>query len=176
MIDFKNISYLQTGNQRQRLAYADLMELNTFEKLKNYNPILTGTIPIEIDLPDSDLDIICQCKDHNEFSKKLTKLFGEENGFSIHSREIKGTKTTIGRFKTKHFPIEIFGQNIPAEQQNAYKHMIIEHQILQRKLDFKAKIIELKTNGLKTEPAFAELLGLSGNPYEELLKVDVASL
>ena len=50
--------------------------------------------------------------------------------------------------------------------------MLIEHEILELKgPPFKAVILELKRAGLKTEPAFAKALGLTGNPYEELLKV-----
>ena len=62
MIDFKDIGYLKNGNLRQQNAFDVLSELDIFEKLKEYNPILPGTIPIEIDLPKSDLDIICECK------------------------------------------------------------------------------------------------------------------
>ncbi|MCD1118127.1 DUF4269 domain-containing protein [Chryseobacterium turcicum] len=48
--------------------------------------------------------------------------------------------------------------------------MIAEYKILQEKGDkFKQKIIDLKNNGIKTEPAFGLLLGLE-NPYEDLLK------
>ncbi len=51
--------------------------------------------------------------------------------------------------------------------------MIIEHKILSSKGDeFRAEIIRLKQDGLKTEPAFAKMLGLQGNPYEELLKFE----
>jgi len=57
-----------------------LHKLEIFDYLKNYTPILTGTIPIEIDLPDSDLDIICECKDHISFAKDLTDNFGEYLG------------------------------------------------------------------------------------------------
>ena len=49
--------------------------------------------------------------------------------------------------------------------------MIKEFEILEKEGDeFRRKIIELKELGLKTEPAFAKLLGLSGDPYVELLK------
>ena len=58
-----------------------------------------------------------------------------------------------------------------SDQQNAYKHMIIEYSILKEKdTKFKAEIIKLKSEGMKTEAAFAQLLGLLGNPFEELLK------
>ena len=82
----------------------------------------------------------------------------------------KAIETTIARFNTNSFEIEIFGQNIPVEQQNAYRHMLTEYKILQQKgVVFKRKVTALKKQGLKTEPAFARLLGIKGNPYEELL-------
>lgn len=170
MIDFKNIEYLKTGNGRQRLAYKVLHELAIYEKLKNYNPILAGTIPIGIDLPESDLDIICECENHPEFSTLLSELFENENEFEIYPTVKKGIPTTIARFKTPDFEIEIFGQNIPTERQNAFRHMLIEYKLLEEKgPEFKTEIIHLKSLGLKTEPAFAKLLGLAGDPYEELL-------
>lgn len=172
MTNFKNIDYLKSGNLRQREAYKELQNLRLFEKLKKYHPILAGTIPIEIDLPESDLDIICTCENHTEFSKLLSELFGNQNGFKIHLKLHKGIKSTIAKFKTEKFEIEIFGQNKPTDEQNAYRHMLIENKILKEKGDaFKSEIIKLKTQGLKTEPAFAKLLGLQGNPYDELLKL-----
>ncbi|MCD6090725.1 MAG: DUF4269 domain-containing protein [Bacteroidales bacterium] len=32
----------------------------------------------------------------------------------------------LTKFKTDNFEIEIFGQNIPTEKQNTYRHMLIE--------------------------------------------------
>jgi N-acetylglutamate synthase-like GNAT family acetyltransferase len=176
MTDFKNIEYLKFGNERQRVAYSVLYELEIFEYLKQYNPILTGTIPIDIDLPDSDLDIICECKDHILFAKDLTDKFGEYLNFKIWTKTHHGVKSTIASFSYKCQKIEIFGQNIPTDNQNSFLHMLIERQILQDKgTDFKNMIIELKKQGIKTEPAFAQMLGLKGDPYLELLKFDIDS-
>ncbi len=173
MTDFKNIEYLKNGNKRQRISYFALHELAIFDYLKKYNPILTGTIPIEIDLPDSDLDIICECKDHISFAKDLTEKFGKYFDFHIWSNTHHGIKSTIASFSYKGQKIEIFGQNIPTDNQNSFRHMLIERQILQEKgTEFKNKIVELKKQGIKTEPAFAQMLGLKGNPYLELLKFD----
>ena len=172
--NFKNIEYLKHGNVRQKLAFYEIRYHRIFEILEKYNPILTGTIPIGIDLPESDLDIICECENHSEFKNCLTKKFSEKENFKVYSKNQNGIKSTIAEFKTDNFLFEIFGQNIPTEKQNAYRHMIIENKILNEKgADFKKKIKKLKAKGLKTEPAFAELLGLKGNPYTELLKLEI---
>lgn len=169
--DFKNIEYLKQGNSRQKLVYLEIIQLNLFEKLKTYKPILTGTIPIEIDLPTSDLDIICECENHDEFSRFLIEQFGNKKDFKISTTILDGEKSTIAEFKTKNFTFELFGQNIPVENQNAYKHMIVEYNILKEKGEaFKQEIKRLKARGMKTEPAFAKLLKLEGNPFDELLK------
>jgi hypothetical protein len=142
-----------------------------FEKLSNFSPILAGTIPIEIDIDGSDLDIICDVKDRVEFEKFLNKIFAEfDTDLNIETVRIKEIESTICNFELDGFPIEIFAQNKPTTQQNAYLHMIAEHKILhERGEGFKQKIIELKTKGFKTELAFGMLLNLE-NPYEDLLK------
>lgn len=171
MIDFTKIDYLREGNERQKRAFEVLTKYKVFEKLSNFSPILAGTIPIEIDIDGIDLDIICEVKDRVEFEKFLNKIFAEfDTDLNIETVRIKEIESTICNFKLDGFPIEIFGQDKPTTQQNAYLHMIAEHKILQEKgKDFKQKIIELKKEGMKTEPAFGMLLNLE-NPYEDLLK------
>jgi len=168
-MDFLSIEYLKEGNERQKLAYQTLVTHQILEKLAVYHPILTGTIPINIDIENSDLDIICYWKEKREFVERLTNSFSSETAFNL--RIGKSDDSLICNFKLDNFEIEIFGQNIPTEQQNAYLHMLIEHQILQEKGEsFRLKVIELKLNGYKTEPAFAKLLNLTGDPYSGLLK------
>lgn len=172
-IDFTNIEYLKEGNERQHRAYAELTELSIFEHLREYKPILTGTIPIGIDLPESDLDIICQCSNHLKFADTLNSIYSDKEKYEIRKTKWNDLETTIVTFHSGEFEIEIFGQDCPTENQNAYRHMIIEQKILHSKgHKFRTEIIQLKKEGLKTEPAFARLLGLQGNPYEELLKFE----
>lgn len=169
-IDFTTIDYLKTGTNRQKQAYKTLKSLRIFENLKRYNPLLTGTLPIDIDLPESDLDIICQCKDHSEFARKLSDLFANKPNFKLDTSEAQNRAVTTATFRTEHFEIEIFGQNLPTVQQRAFRHMLVEYQLLKQKgAEFKAKVKRLKATGLKTEPAFAKLLGLEGDPYQALL-------
>lgn len=170
MINFLNISYLQSGNEKQAKAYQVITDHQILEKLVAYKPILVGTIPINIDIENSDLDIICEVSDKNEFIDRLIAGFGSEKDFSVmESPKFEAIKAN---FIVDGFEIEIFGQNVPAAQQNAYRHMLIEYKLLLEKGEaFRQEIISLKKQGYKTEPAFAKLLGINGNAYEELLKL-----
>lgn len=174
MIDFTNIAYLKSGNETQKKVYQLLSKYRIFEKLKAYSPILAGTIPIEIDIEGSDVDIIC------EVDLRFEEDFLDDVAFARfipHDMEVKVDYPIVNdetcivlNFILEEFPIEIFGQNRPTIEQNAYRHMITEYRILQEKgVDFKKEIIALKKQGIKTEPAFGLLLGLE-NPYEDLLK------
>ncbi len=170
-MDFHSIEHLRTGTVRQQNAYDVLNKHSVFYKLKEFSPILVGSIPINIDIKTSDLDIICCWKNKYQFASTLTMCFGHERGFALSEKIIRNEEVIIARFSTNSFNIEIFGQDKPTYLQNGYLHMIIEHKILIEKgEDFRLQVIQLKEQGYKTEPAFAHLLNLSGDPYDELLK------
>lgn len=170
MTDFTTLDYLKTGNPKQKRAYDILTKHQIFEKLKKYSPVLAGTVPIGIDTEKSDLDVICQFKNEDDFAECLRQYFQGYSGFSLKIIAVSGEKSVVSNFILEEFPIEIFAQNKLPTKQNAYRHMMAEHRILQKKgEEFKQKIIELKEKGIKTEPAFGIMLGLE-NPYEDLLK------
>lgn len=170
MINFKDISYLQNGNPKQQAVFTLLTHHQILENLAKFEPVLVGTIPINIDIVSSDLDILCHWKNKTDFIEKVKQQFGKENHFAIREELINNQESVIANFFINTFEIEIFGQNIPTELQNGYRHMLIEHQILNSKGEnFRMEVIRLKEKGLKTEPAFGLLLGLKGNIYEELL-------
>ncbi|MDY0931610.1 DUF4269 domain-containing protein [Chryseobacterium sp. CFBP8996] len=174
MIDFTKLDYLKIGNERQKRAYEVLTKYKIFTVLDYYSPILAGTVPIEIDVEGSDLDIICELdfKFEEDFLDDIafSKIIPFEEDVKVEYPIINGENSIVINFMVEEFPIEIFAQNKPTIQQNAYCHMIAEYKILQEKGEkFKQKIIDLKKKGIKTEPAFGILLGLE-NPYEDLLK------
>ncbi|WP_336704688.1 DUF4269 domain-containing protein [Chryseobacterium indologenes] len=172
MLDFTRIDYLKDGNERQKKAYEILTKYRVFEKLKDYSPILAGTVPIEIDIKGSDLDLIFEVdlKYDQDFLDDLLFCQIIPHDVEVEYPIVNGEKCITLNFMLDGFPIEIFGQNKPTKEQNAYLHMIAEYKVLQEKGEkFRQKIIELKKQGIKTEPAFGLLLGLE-NPYEDLLK------
>ncbi|TDE17629.1 DUF4269 domain-containing protein [Dyadobacter psychrotolerans] len=171
MIDFDTIEYLKYGNAKQLLAYNILTETGIMDLLAEFDPLLVGTIPIDIDIETSDLDIVCFYKDKSYYIKKVKTLFSGHRDFTL--REKQNFTSVVAAFQAVPFEIELFGQDVPTKQQNAYRHMLVEHQLLLKYGDdFRCKIKDLKRKGYKTEPAFAFVLGLAGDPYEELLKYE----
>jgi len=169
MVDFTSLDYLLTGNVKQKAVYRALTEHGVLDKLRSFDPILTGTIPINIDTDTSDLDIICCFTDAAAFEKHLVENFANEHDFKRFMP--KRTGAIAASFTCEGFVVEVYGQAIPTQQQAAYLHMIIEYRILLEKgEDFRQQVIALKKQGYKTEPAFGKLLGITGNVYDELLK------
>jgi hypothetical protein len=169
-IKFLNIDYLYQGTEKQRQAALVMDDLRLFAHLAPYDPILVGTIPIGIDIPGSDLDIACRVTDFAAFEQTIHEVFGHLPDLSVDSRNVNGMDRIVVRFRYKGWMFEIFGQPVPTKQQNGYRHMVVEYRLLQLIGEAgRERIIELKQAGIKTEPAFAELLGIPGDPYAALL-------
>jgi hypothetical protein len=173
-IDFDTIEYLKEGNKKQQAAYLTLRKAQIFDILSAYNPILVGTIPIAIDIDSSDLDIVCCAKNLEQFRELILKHYSNTTNFKVYYKDNVEPKAVVAKFIFDEFEIEIFAQNKASHLQNAYRHMIVEHQLLNKHGEaFRKDIIKLKKKGYKTEPAFAKALDLKGNPYNALLKLQV---
>lgn len=169
-MDFSNLDYLQTGTLQQKRIYSLLTSYTIFEKLREFSPILAGTFPIDIAIENSDLDIILTSDNLEKLSEILLFNFGKFHLFSQEIKTINQEDILICQFYLEEFPVEIYAKNLDTKQHNAYRHLLVEHEILKKNDDnFKQKIIELKKSGIKTEPAFAKLLNLKGDPYIALL-------
>lgn len=170
---FLNITYLSEGNPIQRQALSTIQTYKLWDILEPFDPVLAGTIPIEINVSNSDLDVLCCASDLELFGTLMYESFSEMPDFKMNKGTIRQEPFVLCTFQTSHFPIEIFAQHIPIKQQFAFRHLLIEHYLLEKYgSDFKARIIALKEQGVKTEPAFAQLLGLDGDPYMALLQFE----
>ncbi len=170
MIDFTSIDYLKNGNLKQQRVYDVLNAHSVFSKLAKFNPILVGTIPINIDTEKSDLDIICCWTNKAEFISTLKTSFCNEIDFSVSEKIKNNNEVVVAKFMLEEFPVEVYGQNLPTMEQNGYRHMVIEHKLLLKKgEEFRQQVVNLKKQGYKTEPAFAKLLGLENDPFQGIL-------
>ena len=174
-MNWRNTAYLKNGTPRQRAAWRVLQELQIFERLAAHTPILTGTIPLDIDIPGSDLDVICQVEDLIAFERLLTRNFAAEAGFTLRRQEVNNLPVVVCKFEAGGFPVEIFAQPRPVEQQNAYRHLLVEARLLGLAGEAaKRDIRQLKRAGLKTEPAFGEYFALPGDPFSTLYNLSDA--
>ena len=171
-----NLPHLRTNTERQLQAHKVLQRLGVFDALKKYSPLLVGTIPLGIDVANSDLDIICEVHDFPQFERQVITAFGQMEDFRIRQATVGGVPSVIANFTYGEFPIEIFGQPRPVIEQNAYRHMQVECRLLMIGGEKARQAIRrLKQLGLKTEAAFAQYFRIEGDPYQRLLELSTLS-
>lgn len=170
-VPWQDVAYLARGNERQRRACCALERLQVLSVLRDYTPVLVGTVPIAIDIGTSDLDVICEAHDLDAFEERVVGAFGGQPGFRLKRKRINDLPVVVANFEAE-FPIEIFGQPRPVVEQNAYRHMDVQARLLALGGErARREIVRLKRAGLKTEPAFARYFGLQGDPFEALLEL-----
>ncbi|UTR13738.1 DUF4269 domain-containing protein [Salipaludibacillus sp. LMS25] len=163
------LAYLKKGDAHQYRVYQAIKKAQVFEKLTAYQPTVCGTFPLGIHLFDSDVDVILNVSDFTRFDDMVNSLYGDEKEFTQKRRTIRGQPVTKATFLIDDVPFDLFGQDQPVTAQYAYLHMVIEHRLLARNPTMKDEVIKLKKQGYKTESAFCRLLGLQGDPYEQLI-------
>lgn len=174
-MDWRDISYLKQGTPRQQAAYATVVELNLLDVLGPFDPVLVSTVCVNLDVPGSDLDVICELRDTNAFVDTVRTHFGDRPGFSLRHRPSE-LPSYVATFETTAFPIEIFAEARPVDEQHAYRHLTAMARLLERgPALLRRRVRQLKREGWSTEPAFAHCLALEGDPYAAMLTVEAAS-
>lgn len=145
---------------------AFLQESQILDQLQEYHPLIAGSYPLDLSVDNSDLDIICDCRDQNSFFLELKKLYSDRPHFNIQKNGIRGENSVYCSWRTKNLTIEIFAQSTQSCRQWGFKHFQIEDRVL--KLAGPAaykKIMQLRSQGYKTEPAFWSYL--NNQPIDE---------
>lgn len=174
--NWKDIRYLQAGSPAQQAAHATLQQHAVLAALQGYDPILIGTFPLDIAVTGSDLDIICEVHDCAEFSRRVSQHFSHCPAYAFRQTRRGQPRSWVASFYLGAFEIELFGQSLPTEQQHGYRHLVVEARLLAAGgAALRQKVTQLKAQGMKTEPAFAQLLALPGDPYQALLTLETYS-
>jgi hypothetical protein len=169
MTNWLDIHYLLQGAARQHAAYHALKQLGIMTDLADFDPILVGTIPLNLDIPSSDLDIVLYVQDYQRLAQIVR---GHYRHHEIYTDRFR-SDAYIANFFAHGFEFELFAQDIPTTEQNAFRHMLVEYRILELgDDDLHHTIREMKKAGIKTEPAFARYFHLEGDPYEALLELE----
>jgi len=156
----------------QQFAQRALESLGILELLRAYTPVLAGTFPLALDIPGSDLDILCEIHAFDEFERVVRAAFARQTGFRVTRESVRGVPSLIVNFDYAGLPIEIFGQPVPVTEQYAYRHLLVEARLLEIGGEpARTAIRALKLAGSKTEPAFAQYFKLEGDPYEVLVQL-----
>ena len=169
--DWKDLTYLRQGSAQQRRAYDLLQRRELLPRLSIYNPVLVGTFPLDLTVPGSDLDIICEVLDWATFRQALAG-FAAFPGYAVRPAAT-AEPALVASFEVEGLAVEVFGQGLPTARQNGYRHLVVEARLLAAGgAALRQRVLALKAKGVKTEPAFAQVLGLAGDPYQVLLALE----
>lgn len=152
-----------------------ISNLNLLEHLKSFDPVVIGTPPLGIAIENSDIDIACYAKDLISYKAYIEVTLGQYDQFMIKQYDLDGEPTILTSFFAQGWEFEIFCQSIPTKDQWGVRHFYVEQKLLSQDLTLANKVIQLKRQGIKTEPAFAQILGLKGNPYIAILNLEELS-
>ncbi|WP_299402189.1 DUF4269 domain-containing protein [Acaryochloris sp. IP29b_bin.148] len=146
--------------------------LDLLRILQDFNPCVIGTPPLGIDVSTSDIDIACSAQDLSLFRRCSHENFGRFDDYRCYDFAAQNLPSVMVQFNSMGWQIELFCQAIPTEQQWGVRHFRIEQRLLELEPNLRIAVQQLKQRGIKTEPAFAHILGLAGDPYIALLELE----
>ena len=175
-LKFHHLSLESVINTEKSKAFSALHSSAILKDFKKYRPLVAGTIPLGVEVADSDLDILMTSENLHELRDQLTLSYSGEENFSNSIKAFSGADTLLCNFTHQGTDFEIFAQSCESVQQTAYAHFQIEERLLKIKgPNFRQQILKLRQEGSKTEPAFATALGIDADPYLTLLKLQKLS-
>lgn len=160
-------------SSHSRPAYAAaLTQSGVLTRLANFDPHVAGTPPLDLDLPDSDIDILCHAPDPQAFAAAVWNAYRDQPGFAMWQWQ-GSDRPVVARFRCAGWLFELFGQARPVAEQLGWRHFVIERRLLALGGEpLRAAVMARRRAGAKTEPAFAQVLGLTGDPYAALLTLE----
>jgi hypothetical protein len=163
---------LEHGDPLQHKAFGVLERHRVFETLAEFDPAHVSTIGNGLATDSSDIDVVCSFRSREHFEAVVQQAFCECPGFRLYRVQGRGEEAVIAAFEDA-LEVEIYASFTKTEQHLAYRHYVIACRLLMVGGEELARTItERKRLGVKTEPAFAQVLRLEGDPYLALLDLE----
>lgn len=152
-----------------------LADSGVLDLLARFDPRIAGTLPLGVSLAGSDIDILCHAPEPNDVADCLWEARERLSGLVLR-RWISEDRPLVATFDLSGWPVEVFASPVEVDRQAGWRHFIVEQRLLQLAGEaLRERVMSLRHAGAKTEPAFATVLGLSGDPYAELYRLSQAS-
>lgn len=160
----------RTAQSRYVTVRDRLAREGVWQALARFHPVMAGSIPLGLDTEATDVDVLVEAGNLKAFRQQCTYTWGGRPGFSLAEREWQGSPAVICRFPADSRLCEVFAQPRPVAEQQGFRHLIAEWRLLTAGGEALYHAVRAaRMRGLKTEPAFAEVLRLEGDPYVALL-------
>ena len=166
---------METAQGRRALAV--VRGAGVLQALAAHDPVVVGTFPLGLDREGSDVDVLCHADDLQRFIDHATAAFGGHPRFSSHRFVPRdGHEAAVVRFAVDEVPVEVFAQPVPTTGQHGYRHLQVERRLLALGGErLAARLRASRPPGASVEAAFAQVLGLPGDPFEAVLSLEGAS-
>jgi predicted metalloenzyme YecM/ribosomal protein S18 acetylase RimI-like enzyme len=162
--------------EKNQKVFQALQKSRVLSTLHALGPLVSGTFPLGLGVENSDIDLLVSWPDLAEADTILRGALSGFSNFQMSHKLVSGQETIIAKFSVDEILFEVFCQTISPMKQNAQRHLLIEARLLKLLGEpLKSTVLSLKKSGLKTEPAFAKALDLSGDSYESLLDLSELS-
>jgi predicted metalloenzyme YecM len=172
-IKFHHMSLENVIHTEKHLSTMQFLE-QTFllQEFSAFSPCLSGTIPLNIDTSESDLDILFCANNLDTFTEEIRAKFSNFTDYQESRQKSQDLESRNFNFRYNELPVELFVQTKESYKQRSHQHFLIEGRLLKiLGSGFRKEIINLKTTGLKTELAFGKVLNLQ-EPYESLVELN----
>lgn len=155
---------------RYAAVRGQLTREGVWDALARFHPVMAGSIPLGLDTDASDVDVLVEALDLETFRRVCKRTWGSHPDFFLVDRVWQDLPAVICRVRVDSLLCEMFAQAQPVALHRGFRHLIAEWRLLTAGGDALYQAVRAaRRRGLKTEPAFAEVLRLEGDPYVALL-------
>src|SRR5580698_9454474 len=108
------------SSRNDRRPYEDaLAECGVLEALGEFDARVAGTPPLGLDLPGSDIDVLCFAPAPHAFTDAVWRNFSSAPAFTA-KQLLRAPSPVVASFEAAGWRIELYGEAIPVDRQRGW--------------------------------------------------------